>query len=317
MGNADGGDLWYNTGMDDIAHLNARYGAPGRIAFREGFAGFPNAVLAGRYGSAEVALLGANVLAYRPTGQPPAVFRPAKPDAAYARGDRFHGGIPVCWPQFGNRFSQDLPPHGFAAASLFEVRGTEYSEEMTALTLGLGDSDETRAIWPHAFDLEVKVSVTMKLNLEMTTRNTGDAPFAFSCGFHPYFRLRERDETVVRGLDGAPFVDASTPELREGVQSGDLRLDFAPDHVFQAGAAPRHEYAVLDDKIGRAIAIASRGNDRVVVWNEGADRVCDHEPGDWRKFVCVEPVSDWPGGRTLAPGAAYVLEMAVQASLRG
>ena len=94
-----------------VSELNARYGAPGRIVFREGFAGYPNVVLASKYGTAEVA------------------FRPAKRD--YNRGDGVHCGIPVCWPQFGNRFSKDLPQHGFARKMVFKVRGAEYSEEMT------------------------------------------------------------------------------------------------------------------------------------------------------------------------------------------
>lgn len=124
-----------------IEELNARFGAPGRIAFREGFAGYPNVALANKYGSAEIALLGANVLAYRPTGHSPVIYRPAKTD--YNRGESFHGGIPVCWPQFGNRFSKDLPQHGFARRMVFEVRGTEYSDEMTEITLGLKNDVET------------------------------------------------------------------------------------------------------------------------------------------------------------------------------
>ena len=43
-----------------VNELNSRYGAPGRIVFREGFAGYPNAVIASKYGTAEIALLGGN-----------------------------------------------------------------------------------------------------------------------------------------------------------------------------------------------------------------------------------------------------------------
>ena len=82
-----------------VAQLNSRYGAPGRIVFRAGFAGYPEVVLANKYGTAEIALLGANVLSYRPTGHSPVLFRPAKRD--YNRGESVHGGLPVCWPQFG------------------------------------------------------------------------------------------------------------------------------------------------------------------------------------------------------------------------
>lgn len=301
-------------GAASMEKLNARFGAPGRIVFRTGFAGYPTAVLANQYGTAEVALLGGNVLSYRPTGHPPVLFRPAKGDAEYNRGDKFHGGIPVCWPQFGNRFSKELPQHGFASKLVFDVRATEYSEEKTELTLGLKSTDETRKLWPHDFDLELKVSVTMKLNLSLTTRNTGSKPFEFSCGFHPYFLLRDRDAVSVRGIAGLECILAQR-DGDLGLRNGDIVLDHAPDDVFALPDAPKHEFAVVDPGLRRAIAIVSTGNTRQVVWNCGDDAPCDMSSEDWRKFVCVEPVSDWPGGRTLAPGEVYVLAAAIQSSL--
>ena len=301
----------YGSTVDE---MNSRFGAPGRIVFRGGFAGYPTAVLANQYGTAEVALLGGNVLSYRPTGHAPVVFRPAKKDEEYNRGDKFHGGIPVCWPQFGNRFSRDLPQHGFASKMVFEVRGTEYSEEKTELTLGLSSTDETRKMWPHDFDLELKVSVTMKLNLSLKTKNTGAEPFEFSCGFHPYFVLRDRDAASVRGTDGLECILAER-ETDLGVRSGETKLDHAPDDVFVLPEAPKHEFVVLDPGLRRAIAVVSTGNTRQVIWNCGGNPPCDMAPEDFRRFVCVEPVSDWPGGRTLAPGEDYTLAVAIQSTM--
>ena len=295
--------------------LNARFGAPGRIVFRDGFAGYPVAVLASKYGSAEIALLGGNVLSYRPTGHAEVLFRPAKRD--YNRGDGVHCGIPVCWPQFGNRFSKDLPQHGFARKMVFEVRGTEYSEEMSELTLGLKSDEETKKLWPHDFDLELKVSVSMKLNLKLTTTNTGSEPFGFSCGFHPYFLLRDRNGATVRGLDGCAYIDASGPKPAEGVQSGDIAVTKEYDHIFAMPQAPKHEFAILDAGLKRAIALVSSGNGKTVVWNpDTAYVVDDHTPDDWKRFVCVEPVSDWPDGRTLQPGEKHELLAAIQANMK-
>ena len=299
----------------NIDELNRRYGAPGRIVFHTGFAGYPNVVLAGKYGSAEVALLGGAVLSYRPTGIGEVLFRPAKRDGEYNRGDGFHGGVPVCWPMFGNRFSKELPQHGFARKLVFEVRGSEYSEEKTEITLGLASDAETMKLWPHEFDLELKITVSMKLNLTLTTTNTGKAPLEFSCGFHPYFRVRERDLATVKGLDGCDFVNGITGGDER--QTGDLRMDHGTDHIFALKSAPKHELALVDEGLGRAIAVVSAGNDRAVVWNpDTAYVVDDHTPEDWRKFVCVEPVSDWPGGRTLAPGEKHELMAAIQATLK-
>jgi len=294
----------------NVQQLNSRFGAPSRIAFRAGFAGYPEVVLACRYGTAEISLLGANVLSYRPTGHAPVVFRPAKRD--YNRGDKFHGGIPVCWPMFGNRMSKDLPQHGFASKMPFEVRASEYTEEMAEIRLGLASDDATRSIWPHDFDLEVKISVSMKLNLSMTTRNTGLEPFEFSCGFHPYLSVRERDGTYVRGLDGLSYFDGvkGVADCRLG---GDLKLDEPVDHIFELPAAPRNETALVDEGLGRAIAVVFSGGGRTVVWNPGPGHsIADLAADDWRRFVCVEPVSDWPGGRVLEPGGEHTLSAAIQ-----
>ena len=298
----------------NIEELTRNYGAPGRIAFRIGFAGYPEAVIASKYGTAEVALLGAAVLSYRPTGHSPVLFRPAKTD--YNRSESFHGGIPVCWPQFGRMFSKDLPGHGFARFMVFEVRGSKYTEDMTEITLGLKSSDETRKLWPHDFDLEYTVSVSMKLNLRLVTRNTGKEPFSFSCGYHPYFLVGACPETSVRGLDGCRYVDARGAEPVDGVQSGDLTMREDRDHVFDMPAAPRHEVVLVDNVLKRAIAVVSSGNRHTVVWNPGDGKEPpDMVRGDWRRFVCVEPVGDWPGGRTLASGESDEFVAAIQSNM--
>jgi len=298
----------------NVDQLNSRFGAPGRIVFHDGFAGYPNVVIANKYGSAEVALLGGNVLSYRPTGQAEVLFRPAKRD--YNRADGVHCGIPICWPQFGNRFSKDLPQHGFVRKLVFEVRASEYSEDKTEVTLGLKSDAETKKLWNHDFDLEFKVTVSMKLNLALTVKNTGAEAFGFSGGFHPYFLVRDRNGVTVKGLDGCSYVDASGETVVEGVQSGDIAVDRGYDHIFSMAPAPKHEYAILDAGLRRAIAIATSGNTKTVVWNpDTAYVVDDHMADDWKKFVCVEPVSDWPGGATLAPGASYALLAAIQSHL--
>ncbi len=293
--------------------LNARFGTPGRIVFKRGLAGYPEVIIANKYGAAKIALLGANVLSYRPTGHSEVIFTPRKQD--HNRADSFHGGIPLCWPMFGNRLTKDLPQHGFARKMVFGVRGVEYSEEMTEITLFLSSDDETLKLWPHEFDLEVKISVSMKLNLKVTTLNTGDKPFTFSCGFHPYFLLRERNDSVVRGLGGMEFFDGMKGVEGKPIE-GDLKIDFSPDNIYNLPDVAKHEFVVVDSGLKRAIAIVSSGNDRAVVWNPGAEnKLPDLEDDDWRRFICVEPVSDWPGGRTLKPDESYSLTAAIQATI--
>jgi len=301
--------------MQTIEELNRRFGAPERIVFRAGHCGYPEVVLSNKYGTAEVALLGANTLSYRPTGHAPVIFRPAKRD--YNRSQSIHGGIPVCWPQFGKLAIPGMAQHGFARIMPFEVRATQYTEEMTEVTLGLGSSDETKKLFPYDFDLEVKVTVSMKLNLRMVTKNTGADAFEFTGGFHPYFTVRERDGVTVRGLDGARYVYAV--DMSEGVQQGDIAMTSPKDHVFSLPPAPKHEFAILDSGLRRAVAMVSSGNESAIVWNPGpGSGIHDFEEDDWRRFICVEPVTHWPKAtRALGPGETHELLAAIQASAEG
>ncbi len=298
----------------NIDELNRRFGAPGRIVFRTGHCGYPQVALANKYGVAEVALLGGNILSYRPTGQSEVLFRPAKRD--YNRGESVHAGCPVCWPWFGKSGEPGTKPHGFARISLFSVRGTTYSDEMTEITLGLKSSPDTRAMWPYDFDLELKVSVSMKLNLSLKTKNTGEAPFVLTEGFHPYFLVGDREQATLRGVDALSFVDAR--DMSEGVFAGDFQAKEASDHVITLPERPKHEFALLDPVLDRAIALVSSGNRKLVVWNPGPGAgLADQAEDDWKKFLCVEPATLWrDAGFTLAPGEEHTLLAAVQAQLK-
>lgn len=291
--------------------LNKRYGAPERIVFREGPQGTPIVALANQYGSAEISLFGAQVLSYRPTGNFPVLYAPKEISFGADKAD--HGGIPVCWPWFGQNGPEGSYGHGFARRRLWRVTGSEYSEDITELTLTLDCTDETRKIWPHEFALQLKVSVSMKLNMGLKTTNTGTEPFEITEGFHPYFLVRDRDAVTVRGLDGCSFCDARKTRVADAVWTGDLVFNTEYDHVF---AVKKSEFAILDPGLRRAIAIVSRGNAKLVCWNPGAIDLPDRNLGadEWRKFVCVEPATLFKEDATvkIAPGESHELLMAIQ-----
>ena len=291
--------------------LNRRYGAPERIVFRDGPQGTPIVALANQYGSAEISLFGAQVLSYKPTGNFPVLYVPKEISFGADKAD--HGGIPVCWTWFGQNGPEGSYGHGFARRSLWRVVGSEYCEDITELTLALDCTAETKKIWPHDFALQLKVSVSMKLNMGLKTTNTGNEPFEITEGFHPYFLVRDRDAVTVRGLDGCVFCDARKTRVADAVWTGDLVFNTEYDHVF---AVKKNEFAILDPGLRRAIAIASRGNAKLVCWNPGAVDLPDRNLGadDWRKFVCVEPATLFKEDATvkIAPGESHELLMAIQ-----
>jgi len=294
----------------DCEELNRRYGAPGRIVFRPSRHGSPIVVLANQYGSAEVALLGGQTISYRPTGNPPVLWMPRAYDEHPAGGE-IHGGIPVCWPWFARCGEPGSKIHGIARYAVWGVKGSEYSEDITEITLSLESSDETRALWPHDFSLELKVSVSMKLTLTLAATNTGNDSFRATEGFHPYLLVRERDDTEVIGLDGFARVNIENGE--KSVWTGNLPVREGGSKVFDAD---KFQYVLMDHGLDRAIAVVSRGNRRLVVWNPGEERAGEVDAfgvDGWRHFICVEPCSTPRDVEyELKPGETHRLMMAVQ-----
>ena len=292
--------------------LNKRYGAPGRIVFRDGPGGTPIVALANQYGSAEVSLYGAQVLSYKPTGHLPVLYTPAKVEFGPDKAD--HGGIPVCWPWFGKNGPEGSYGHGFARRSMWRVAGSEYSEELTEITLALDCTEETKKIWPYDFALQLKISVSMKLNLGLKTTNTGKEAFEITEGFHPYFLVRNRNDVTLRGVDGLAVCDARNGNRKaDQVWSGDLKFTSDYDHVF---VVKKNEFAIIDPGLRRAIAIMSRGNTKLVCWCPAAEDLPSGNLGKdaLEKFICVEPATLFKEDSTIkiAPGESHELLMAVQ-----
>lgn len=296
----------------DCERLNRLYGAPGRIVFRPSRHDVPVVVLANQYGSAEIALFGAQTISYRPTGNHPVLFMPIPYDEK-PRGSEIHGGIPVCWPWFARNGPAGSKLHGLARYEVWSVKGSEYSEDISEITLCLKSNDSTRAAWNHDFELELKVSVSMKLTLAFKAMNTGKTAFSVTEGFHPYLRVSERDQTEVLGVDGLEFTDTNFPEKGKRIWTGSYEVRGGGSKIFDAA---KFEYVLMDRGVDRAIAVVSRGNRTMVVWNPGeesADAVADFGVDGWRKFVCVEPCSTPADvAYELKPGESHDLLMAIQ-----
>ena len=296
----------------DCEQLNHDYGAPERIVFRPSQHDAPIAVLANKYGVAEISLLGAQTISYRPTGNQPVLYMPHPYDARRV-GTEIHGGIPVCWPWFAGNGPKGAPMHGLARYGRWRVIASEYSEDSTELKLAYSSDEATRAVWPHDFELELKVSVSMKLTLSLRATNTGDTPFEVTEGFHPYFLVSARDRTEVLGVDGCLFTDTNEPDKTGRVWTGAYEVRRGGSMIYDVS---NYEYVLMDHGLRRAIAIVSRGNKRLVVWNPGeesAPNVAAFGVDGWRKFVCVEPCSTPRDvAYTLEPGKSHDLLIAVQ-----
>lgn len=253
---------------------------------------------------ARVALHGAHLMEWTPTGQQPVIY--LSPQAEYREGKAIRGGIPICWPWFGpNESTPDLPSHGFARNRMWELEAASESEKGVALTFALQDTPATHALWPHPFRLELHMKLEAELHLALHMQNTGSSPFTITAALHSYLAVGDIRRTVVHGLDGAEYMDTSGPR-KPGLQQGDLHFTGEVDRDYMSGSTVR----VSDAGLGRVITVQGSGSGSTVVWNpwiEKAKALKDLPDKDYLRFVCVETANVWRDFVTLTPGGTHEL----------
>lgn len=283
--------------------LNTRFAIPGRLRFQDSGPGLPVAEITTPDAMARVAVQGGQVLEWQPNGQKPVIW--VSKAAVYQTGKGVRGGVPVCWPWFGQLEGRGA--HGFVRTRMWEVREAKTGlADTVVLRLGIKDDEATRAQWDHAFDLELIVTVGAALKMELVTRNTGDKPFTITDGLHTYFRVGDIKQTKVQGLDGTEYFDKVRDFAKES-QSSAVTFSGETDRVYINTAS---DCMIEDPVFGRTIRVAKAGSTSTVVWNPWTEKekaFSDMAAGEYVDMVCVETVNASPDEITLQPGTKHNL----------
>ncbi len=286
-----------------IDQLNEQYGLDGRLRIVRGRAGLPLIEIDNHQARAQLSVYAGQLLSYTPQGESEDLLF-LSGQAHYHPGKAIRGGVPVCWPWFGpDPEDRGRATHGFARNRLWTLRATgSTAEGGSHVVLGMTDGEETRAIWPQAFDLELRVTVGESLQLELVSRNTGDRPYTITQALHTYFRVGDIAQVRVLGLEDADYLDKVGAGQRK-TQHGPILIDQEVDRIYDCGA---HADLVIDDGLlGRRIRIAQAGSRTAVVWNPWqavATQMVDLADDDYRRFVCVETSNAAADVVNLAPG---------------
>ena len=234
---------------------------------------------------AVVTLHGGHVVSWIPAGSNEEQLY-LSPTSAFEGGKAIRGGVPVIFPQFSDR--GPLARHGFARTRTWKLLNSGVGAQAAFARLRLSDDDATRALWPHAFELELVVRVEGNgLSMELACHNTGNAPFAFTCALHTYLRVHDVAQVHVSGLAGLPYRNAVDGTYCN--QSDEqLRVYGELDRIYQGVSEPLHLIETVQE---RTIRVSHGGFQDVVVWNPGAERAAslvDLAQGEWRNMLCIE-----------------------------
>ena len=254
-----------------------------------------------RYGAAIVALHGAHLLSWLPTGQRDVFWLSpqALPEPAAIRG-----GVPVCWPWFAKQgMLESAAQHGLVRNLPWQISAIH----------GSSDDEISLSLEPCAqADLQVSQRITLGQALSQTlhTRNSGSQTFHLTQALHNYFAVSHAARVTIEGLDGLPYQDRLR-DMATAVQHGPFALDQACDRTYyHSTGQPTHRYTLIDPVWQRRIVIDTQGSQSVVVWNpgsEGARKMADVPDDGWQDFFCIEAANAGPNVIALAAGEEHRL----------
>ncbi|MBU3698208.1 D-hexose-6-phosphate mutarotase [Dechloromonas sp.] len=258
-----------------------------------------------RGASAVISLLGGQVLSWiTPDGRERLFL---SDQAVFDGSVAIRGGIPVCWPQFAAL--GDLPKHGFVRTRPWQVATERCGDDYALVTLAIEDDEATRALWPHAFRLELTLMLEDdRIDLELSVSNTGEAPFSFTGALHTYLRVTQVEDVALEGLYGHHYRDAANGDKVIRDSGTAVMVDAEIDRVYRDVKRPQ-----LLQAGNLSLGIQSQDFPDVVVWNPWVDKcgaLADMPADGWRHMLCVEaavaetPVlvpagEEWYGRQTL------------------
>lgn len=217
-----------------------------------------------------------------------------------AEGKAIRGGVPVCFPQFA-AFGTGVK-HGFARTSDWSLESV--NDEQTTAVFTLKDAEQTRALWPNAFELRLIVILADgSLTMTLDVKNADSKPWEFSGALHTYFAVSDFTRASVSSFEGTTYWDNGTDFSDKKVeQNSALTFTGALDRVYFD--AP-DSLTLVDGEC--SLYINKTGFTDVVVWNpgaEGAKGLKDMHDDEYTGMLCVEAaIVDKP--ITLASGASW------------
>jgi glucose-6-phosphate 1-epimerase len=291
----------------NIEQLNSEFGTAEQVDFIEGKGGFPLIQVKNDQATALVSTYAGQVLSFQPhAAADDMLFLSER--AYYQQGKAIKGGVPICWPWFGpDPEGLGRPAHGFVRNRQWSVFGVEAgSSSETRLVLGLQDSQETREVWPHAFELRLEITIGSALGLTLITHNLGDQTFVLTQALHTYFKVGDIHQVKVLGLEAKEYLDKVDNGERK-IQSGAVSVDDEVDRIYLDVEGTLH---IDDPSLKRRIRIDSSGSNTVVVWNPWSvisAQMADLDGQDYRHMLCVETANAAEEVVQLAPGGEYRL----------
>ena len=260
------------------------------------------------WSTAEIYLHGAHVAAFQKNGEAPLIFMSRK--SYFTAGKPIRGGVPICFPWFGNRDGE--PSHGFARLAEWQLVKTDVAPDGKVTLHFALPQISGREAW-HSLRTEFVVTVADTLTMELVATNEScDGTLEIENCLHTYFLVGDIGAVSLAGLQGAAFLDnAGGGNGERKIQNETaLRIAGETNRIYPDNTAV---VEIKDEKLKRILRVEKSGSQSTVVWNPWTTQKLpdDFDPAEHSQMVCVESGNVKQNKISLPPGKPAALKVVI------
>ena len=292
--------------MQSLAELTKILSVAPELSVSEPAPGFPVIKISTKTSTATIALQGAQVLTWIPEGLEPVLY--VSPRAKYEPGVAVRGGIPICWPWFGNHPDDDAKPqHGFARTRFWKLTSAESGAATAHLSFELPLDDETKALFPHDCQVSVHISVGDKLSVKLKTKNVGEDLFQITSALHTYLTVGDINRVQIEGIKECHYLDMRNDPPTSHFQETPVKIEEETDRIYRSVAS----VLMLDLGQKRSVFVDKSGSRSTVLWNPWVEKckaIKDLPDRAYQEFLCLETANAGTDRPTVRPNRTHILE---------
>lgn len=269
---------------------------------------------------ADIAYQGAQLLSFTPQiADNPTSWLWLSPTAEYQTGQSIRGGIPICWPWFGDATKnpplvqqtinniEQAPAHGFVRTIPWQLIEHQCSDTQVQLHWQ-PDIQAHASLWPH--DCQLRLTMTLSANsldLSLSTQ-AGLTPVAISQALHTYLPCDDIHNTTVSSQQISHYIDALDHwKIKETDKA--IKFTAETDRIYFSEPAQALTFTCQSPAANFQLCSNSAS---AVVWNPWIDksqRLSQFSDDDYQTMLCVETANVMQDCVELNPGERHTLTM--------
>ncbi|HDR1022587.1 TPA: D-hexose-6-phosphate mutarotase [Pasteurella multocida] len=220
-------------------------------------------------GQAKIALQGAQLLQWQPKGERELLW--LSEIEPFELGVAIRGGVPLCYPWFGNK---KQPIHGTARLQLWSLSDYAIAEDKVRLVFAL--FNELNCI-------EAKVAMTFTQDCQIEFTHYGETPA--QAALHTYFNVSDIAQVEVNNLPQTGL-NAITQQIE--TLPATRKITENVDCVYALPSVQNYTNSIVDLGYTRQIVLEHQQISDLVLWNPWHNAVSAMQEKDYKQMLCLE-----------------------------